>query len=149
MIANPTVPAFRYDPYAKKLTRERYNHLEMQTARNEAVTIAKKDILACSQALDENPRPVWGIILGTLGRQGNLRQLQVRTIHLFSTPSDVVRPSPSISNQHDQPFRTSRYYCLKYRQLNCRCSIRMCRRLFRRHAPGCPSTGDMPLTGPY
>ena len=87
MIANPTVPAFRYDPYAKKLTRERYNHLEMQTTRNEAVKIAKRDILAC---LDENPRPVWGVILGTLGRQGNLRQLQVRTlIHLFSIPSDA------------------------------------------------------------
>lgn len=89
MIANPTVPAFRYDPYAKKLTRERYNHLEMQTTRNEAVKVAKRDILACSQAQDENLRPVWGVILGTLGRQGNLRQLQVWTIHLFPTPSDA------------------------------------------------------------
>ncbi|KAF8742425.1 hypothetical protein AX14_004641 [Amanita brunnescens Koide BX004] len=89
MIANPIVPAFRYDPYAKKLTRERYSHLEMQTMRNDAVKIAKKDILACSQALDEASRPVWGVILGTLGRQGNLKQLQAITKHLESTRSPI------------------------------------------------------------
>ena len=37
MIANPSVPAFRYDPYSKKLTRERYNHKDMRTARSDAV----------------------------------------------------------------------------------------------------------------
>ncbi len=80
MIANPTVPAFRYDPYAKKLTLERYNHLEMQTTRKDAVESAKTDILACSQPPDKDSRPVWGVILGTLGRQGNLKQLQVQDL---------------------------------------------------------------------
>ncbi|KAG8834984.1 Diphthamide biosynthesis protein 1 [Serendipita sp. 400] len=30
MIANPDIPAFRYDPYSKKLTREWYDHHEMR-----------------------------------------------------------------------------------------------------------------------
>ena len=84
MIANPAVPAFRYDPYSKKLTRERYNHAEMQEVRNDAVTTAKKSVKAATQ--DEgssslpmgSDSPLWGVILGTLGRQGSFKQLQVR-----------------------------------------------------------------------
>ena len=84
MIANPAVPAFRYDPYSKKLTRERYNHAEMQEVRNDAVTTAKKSIRTIDQ--DKYPEPpsarsdppLWGVILGTLGRQGSPKQLQVR-----------------------------------------------------------------------
>ena len=83
MIANPTIPAFRYDPYSKKLTRERYNHAEMQEVRHDAETIAKKSVTAIDQ--DENSGSVptnsesqlWGVILGTLGRQGSFKQLQV------------------------------------------------------------------------
>ena len=26
MIANPSIPAYRYDPYARVFTRERYDH---------------------------------------------------------------------------------------------------------------------------
>lgn len=87
MIANPTVPAFRYDPYSKKLTRERYDHGEMRTIRDQAVQDARKSIEAFSQdsspsvpvddiASDEEA-PLWGVILGTLGRQGSFKQLQV------------------------------------------------------------------------
>jgi 2-(3-amino-3-carboxypropyl)histidine synthase len=83
MIANPAVPAFRYDPYSKKLTRERYNHAEMQEVRHDAVVMAKKSVTTIPQ--DESPgplpvssdSPLWGVILGTLGRQGSLKQLQV------------------------------------------------------------------------
>ena len=84
MIANPAVPAFRYDPYSKKLTRERYNHAEMQAVRHDAVTTAKKSIKAITQSknsgsiLMNSDSPLWGVILGTLGRQGSLKQLQVR-----------------------------------------------------------------------
>ena len=86
MIANPAVPAFRYDPYSKKLTRERYNHTEMQDVRHDAVTTAKKSVKAITQ--DENSgslpmsphSPLWGVILGTLGRQGSFKQLQVRPV---------------------------------------------------------------------
>jgi 2-(3-amino-3-carboxypropyl)histidine synthase len=82
MIANPTVPAFRYDPYSKKLTRERYDHYEMQSIRHDAVQTARKSISAFSEdsiakAGNPDPPPLWGIILGTLGRQGNVRQMQV------------------------------------------------------------------------
>jgi hypothetical protein len=87
MIANPSVPAFRYDPYSKKLTRERYNHQEMRGARSDAVMTARKsinDIAHKASAGDASSveAPVWGVVLGTLGRQGNFRQLQVRGLTL-------------------------------------------------------------------
>jgi 2-(3-amino-3-carboxypropyl)histidine synthase len=102
MIANPSVPAFRYDPYSKKLTRERYNHKEMRTARSDAVTAARKsvdDITHRASTVDivEGQAPSWGVVLGTLGRQGNFKQLQVRGVTSVST--DML-----ISLQHpDRP----------------------------------------------
>ncbi|KAI9508668.1 putative diphthamide synthesis protein-domain-containing protein [Russula earlei] len=83
MIANPSVPAFRYDPYSKKFTRERYNHQEMRAARNDAVMAARQsidDIAHKASAVDPQAgdAPTWGVVLGTLGRQGNFRQHQVR-----------------------------------------------------------------------
>ena len=83
MIANPDVPAFRYDPYSKKLTRERYNHQEMQTFRDDAVQAARKSIKPLSEITPTSP--LWGVILGTLGRQGNLKQMQVSDCLSFST----------------------------------------------------------------
>ena len=85
MIANPSVPAFRYDPYSKKLTRERYNHKEMRTARSDAVTAARRsidDIVHKASAVDTSASEAsaWGVVLGTLGRQGNFKQLQVRAL---------------------------------------------------------------------
>lgn len=76
MMANPTVPAFRYDPYSKKLTRERYNHAEMQAVRHNAVQTARGSISAF-EGPSPAEKPPWGVILGTLGRQGNFKQLQV------------------------------------------------------------------------
>ena len=58
MIHNPSLPAYRYDPYSRKLTRERYEHDEMQDMRRDAIRTAKK-------------AKRWGLILGSLGRQGN------------------------------------------------------------------------------
>ncbi|XP_078278521.1 2-(3-amino-3-carboxypropyl)histidine synthase subunit 1, partial [Rhinoraja longicauda] len=58
MIANPGVPAYRYDPYSKVLSREYYDHVQMQTIRKEAIATAAK-------------AKMWGLILGTLGRQGS------------------------------------------------------------------------------
>lgn len=80
MIANPRVPAFRYDPYSKKLTRERYNHTEMQRVRDNAVEMSRKSLSVLSQnrtSTVEEGAPLWGVILGTLGRQGSFKQLQV------------------------------------------------------------------------
>ncbi|KAI4139777.1 MAG: hypothetical protein L6R39_006120 [Caloplaca ligustica] len=58
MIHNPSLPAYRYDPYSRKLTRETYAHDEMQDMRHQAIRQAKS-------------AKRWGIILGSLGRQGN------------------------------------------------------------------------------
>jgi 2-(3-amino-3-carboxypropyl)histidine synthase len=81
MIANPSIPAFRYDPYSKKLTRERYNHREMRTTRSDAVQVARKSIdTRASTSLNAYEGPLWGVVLGTLGRQGSFKQLQVRKL---------------------------------------------------------------------
>jgi 2-(3-amino-3-carboxypropyl)histidine synthase len=58
MIHNPTIPAYRYDPYSRKLTRESYDHAEMHSLRRDAIRAAKQ-------------AKKWGLILGSLGRQGN------------------------------------------------------------------------------
>ena len=71
MIANPGVPTYRYDPFTRTLTREEYDHKGMRSARKDAIERAKG-----AQS--------WGIVLGTLGRQGNpavvnyLKQLAAR-----------------------------------------------------------------------
>ncbi|KAI9505272.1 putative diphthamide synthesis protein-domain-containing protein [Coemansia spiralis] len=68
MIHNPDVPAYAYEPYGKKFTRERYSHEEMHSLRKNAIAGAKK-------------AKKFGLILGTLGRQGNpkvLEELQER-----------------------------------------------------------------------
>lgn len=88
MIANPEVPAFRYDPYSKKLTRERYDHAEMTAVRSQAVRTARNSITGRSEptgGVDGSEEdPLWGIVLGTLGRQGSFKQLQVTSS--ISTP---------------------------------------------------------------
>lgn len=58
MIHNPGVPSYRYNPYSKKLTIEGYDIERMKAIRKDAIdraSSAKK----------------FGIVLGTLGRQGN------------------------------------------------------------------------------
>ncbi|KAI8329404.1 putative diphthamide synthesis protein-domain-containing protein [Chlamydoabsidia padenii] len=57
MIHNPDIPAFQYNPYDKSFTRERYDHEEMQSLRKHAVQVGKE-------------AKKYGLILGTLGRQG-------------------------------------------------------------------------------
>jgi 2-(3-amino-3-carboxypropyl)histidine synthase len=93
MIANPSVPAFRYDPYDKKFTREGYEHEEMRELRGKAVRQARRNV-----GLDGSVKPQvektqtgeedallggsegasgWSVVLGTLGRQGSLSVLKV------------------------------------------------------------------------
>lgn len=93
MIANPKVPAFRYDPYSKKLTRERYDHQDMRSTRRDAVESARKTISTLSNK-ESDSTPLWGVILGTLGRQGSFKQLQVRISASFpcsSTDDNIPR----------------------------------------------------------
>ena len=59
LISNPQIPLFyRYDPYSKALTDESYDHDKMKSIRYQAIERAKS-------------ANVFGILLGTLGRQGN------------------------------------------------------------------------------
>lgn len=89
MIANPRVPAFRYDPYSKKFTRERYDHALMKRVRQAAIDTARQSIQHPSAA---HPNQVWGVILGTLGRQGSLGQLRAITRQL----AQCSRPVPFV-----------------------------------------------------
>jgi 2-(3-amino-3-carboxypropyl)histidine synthase len=76
MIHNPHVDEFyRYDPYAKLLTKESYDHSSMMNERWEAIAFARQAQVR-----------FWAVILGTLGRQGSpviLRRLlgQLREAH--------------------------------------------------------------------
>lgn len=63
MIHNPELPAYKYDPYSRKFTIEKYDHDEMYSLRREAI----------SKARSANKI---GIILGSLGRQGNVGTLE-------------------------------------------------------------------------
>ncbi|XP_024396421.1 uncharacterized protein [Physcomitrium patens] len=68
MIANPNVKAYRYDPYSRVLTHEKYDQKGMREARRKAIEAAQ---------LSNR----WGVVLGTLGRQGNpqiLKHLEKR-----------------------------------------------------------------------
>lgn len=58
MIANPDLPAYRYDPYSKVFSKEVYDTPKMHRLRQAAIARA-------AQARK------FGLILGTLGRQGS------------------------------------------------------------------------------
>jgi len=63
------LPAYRYDPYSRKMTRETYSHEEMLDMRSTAINTSKK-------------AKKWGLILGALGRQGNPHILTMIENHL-------------------------------------------------------------------
>lgn len=66
MIANPSVNAYKYNPYNKEITQEFYEFDKMVSLRTEAVNQSKRVCLESG---------VFGLILGTLGRQGNPKVL--------------------------------------------------------------------------
>nr|NVI71041.1 putative diphthamide biosynthesis protein 1 [Cucujiformia] len=63
MIANPKIEAYKYDPYKKEFTREYYAHDEMNSYRKICIDQSAK----CDK---------FGVIMGTLGRQGNLKVVE-------------------------------------------------------------------------
>jgi 2-(3-amino-3-carboxypropyl)histidine synthase len=76
MISNPHISKFyRYDPYPKTLTEESYDHIKMKSIRYEAIEKARLKIQTKKQLQQQSGSSsgpaVFGIILGTLGRQGN------------------------------------------------------------------------------
>ncbi|KAL7072466.1 hypothetical protein ACQ4LE_008127 [Meloidogyne hapla] len=60
MIHNPKIPAYQYNPYSHEFTVEKYGFEMLISNRQKAIEIAKK-----SKRI--------GLILGTLGRQGNIK----------------------------------------------------------------------------
>jgi 2-(3-amino-3-carboxypropyl)histidine synthase len=78
MIANPGVPAFKYDPYSKKFTKELYDHKEMHSLRTDAINQAKS-------------AQKFGLILGTLGRQGSPKVMQYLEEELTRRNKNFVR----------------------------------------------------------
>ncbi|KAG0344063.1 Diphthamide biosynthesis protein 1 [Podila humilis] len=77
MIHNPDLAAFRYDPYDKKFTRERYDHQDMHSLRKHAIETAKK-------------AKRFGLILGTLGRQGSTSILEHMEVKLKERGCDYT-----------------------------------------------------------
>ncbi|XP_054649979.1 2-(3-amino-3-carboxypropyl)histidine synthase subunit 1 isoform X3 [Dunckerocampus dactyliophorus] len=63
MIANPDIPAYRYDPYSKVFSREYYDHEAMRAFRIKAIDEARS-------------AQKWGLILSTLGRQGSPKVME-------------------------------------------------------------------------
>ncbi|XP_040471526.1 2-(3-amino-3-carboxypropyl)histidine synthase subunit 1 isoform X1 [Falco naumanni] len=78
MIANPGIPAYRYDPYSKVFSQEHYGHERMRRARQDAIRTA-------------TGAHCWGLILGTLGRQGSPRILQHLELRLRALGRPFVR----------------------------------------------------------
>jgi 2-(3-amino-3-carboxypropyl)histidine synthase len=64
LIQNPELPAYKYDPYSRKLTIEEFDHRELYEVRRNAIQEARK------------AKKV-GLILGSLGRQGNPNTLEM------------------------------------------------------------------------
>ena len=63
MIANPALKAYRYDPYSKEFTQEFYDHEQMKRNRQAAISTSSN-------------ASRFGLILGTLGRQGSPKVLK-------------------------------------------------------------------------
>ncbi|XP_029467881.1 2-(3-amino-3-carboxypropyl)histidine synthase subunit 1 [Rhinatrema bivittatum] len=78
MIANPSIQAYRYDPYSKTFSKESYDHEAMMHTRRAAILTAAR-------------AQTWGLILGTLGRQGSPKILQFLESHLEALGRSYVR----------------------------------------------------------
>nr|MBE5724747.1 putative diphthamide biosynthesis protein 1 [Cucujiformia] len=77
MIANPKVQAYRYDPYEKSFTKEYYNYDLMNSIRKKSIEDSKK----CGK---------FGVVMGTLGRQGNANVVERLRKQLENANKKVV-----------------------------------------------------------
>jgi len=77
MISNPALEAFKYDPYEKKFTQEFYDHQEMRKNRLNAINSSKN-------------AKKFGLILGTLGRQGSVKVMEHLEERLRAKGKDVT-----------------------------------------------------------
>jgi 2-(3-amino-3-carboxypropyl)histidine synthase len=79
MIANPHNEAYKYDPYDKKFTQEFYDHEAMRRNRKIAIEKARR-------------AKKFGLILGTLGRQGSTKVLDYlqKRLKMHGRESSVI-----------------------------------------------------------
>lgn len=77
MIANPKIQAFKYDPYSRCLTKEYYDHEEMQQTRKKYIA-------------DAQSARTFGVIMGTLGRQGSPKVVEYLRERLEKVDKKVV-----------------------------------------------------------
>lgn len=88
LIANPTLRAYKYDPYEKKVTEEHYNHELMRNYRKNAI----------NQSMNAE---TFGLLLGTLGRQGSrsvLSNLQDQ-LKVLKRPNIIILLSEIFPNK--------------------------------------------------
>ncbi|EDO16722.1 hypothetical protein Kpol_1003p27 [Vanderwaltozyma polyspora DSM 70294] len=78
MIHNPEIPAFRYDPYSRKFTSEGYDQNQLVEVRTDAIETAKNG-------------KTFGLILGALGRQGNLKTVENLESKLLAVGKKVIK----------------------------------------------------------
>ncbi|KAI3648383.1 hypothetical protein MP228_006237 [Amoeboaphelidium protococcarum] len=81
MIANPQYldRFYKYDPYECKFTKEGYEYVQMTSMRRDAIELARSMTTITSTSTttsqsnsdEEQRRPVWALLVGTLGRQGS------------------------------------------------------------------------------
>lgn len=77
MMANPEIPAYRYDPYNKVFTQEHHDMKIVKECRRNAMDVSSNAV-------------TFGIILGTLGRQGNVNILNYFKTKLKEASKDSV-----------------------------------------------------------
>ncbi|ODV98173.1 hypothetical protein PACTADRAFT_47977 [Pachysolen tannophilus NRRL Y-2460] len=78
MIHNPEIPAFQYDPYSRKFSKEYYDQKQMVDVREDAIRVASKGEKI-------------GLILGALGRQGSPTTLENLETKLIANGKIVVK----------------------------------------------------------
>lgn len=78
MIHNPGIPAYKYDPYNRKFTREGYDQKQLVEVRADAIATAKQ-------------AKVFGLIIGALGRQGNIGTVDRLEKNLVKMGYSVVK----------------------------------------------------------
>lgn len=149
MIANPHIPAFRYDPYSKILTREYYDFQEMSNIRDAAIRSARHSITRHPSSPIQH---AWGIVLGTLGRQGSLKQLKVIPLAIVIGILANKIPCRQLSTRYRVIKAKSRIYLscsLSYPLPNYDSSAGISRHLFKHRVRGYQLTGVMRLTVHY
>ena len=92
MIHNPKIPAYRYDPYSKVFSEEFYDFDKMHENRRKAI-------------VEASSAKTFGIILGTLGRQGSPKVLE----HLKGRIEECGRKYVTVLLSEVFPYKLAKF----------------------------------------